>query len=91
MRRTMIVLVSALLASTLIGTDAQARGGAGGGRMGGGRVGEAHMVSPLGVDNPSLFMPEPTQPPRSYYGPAPGIQSPMTPVPPVAPLAQPPV
>jgi hypothetical protein len=94
-RRTTIALVAALLAGTLIGTEAQARGGGGGGHMGGGMGG--HTMSGLGAsafDNPEeLAMPPPSPVPseRSFYGPQPGIQAPMTPVPPIAPLSQPPV
>jgi len=92
-RGTTIALVAALLAGTLIGTEAQARGG---GHMGGGMVG-GHTMSGLGAsafDNPEeLAMPPPSPVPseRSFYGPQPGIQAPMTPVPPIAPLSQPPV
>jgi hypothetical protein len=44
MKRTMIILASALLAGSLLATGAQARGGGGGGgHMGGGFGGGVHM------------------------------------------------
>jgi hypothetical protein len=94
--RTTITLAAALLAGTLGVTDAQARGvGGGGGHIGGSGFG-GHAISGLGesaIGPSELAMPPP--PPvssqRSFYEPQPGIQAPMTPVPPVAPLSQPPV
>jgi hypothetical protein len=91
--RTTITLAAALLAGTLIATDAQARAIGGVGGHGGFGGSAASRFGASAGDSSELAMP-PTPPvssQRSFYQPEPGIQAPMTPVPPVAPLSQPPV
>ena len=90
--RTTITLAAALLAGSLIATDAQARGMGGVGGYGGFSGPAASRLGASAIDSSELAMP-PTPPlssQRSFYEPEPGIQAPMTPVPPVAPLSQPP-
>jgi hypothetical protein len=85
-RKTTIVLAAVVLAGGVLATDAQARGG------GGGLAGAGAGISqrPAIINDPALFGP-PQQPTRNFVGPAPSMATPMRRVPPVAPLATPPL